>query len=39
MNKLKKDQNFTDKILKEGTHKASEIASKKIKDIKNIIGF
>ena len=39
MNKLKKDQNFTDKILKEGTHKASEIASKKIKNIKNIIGF
>jgi len=39
MNKLKKDQNFTDKILKEGTYKASEIASKKIKDIKNIIGF
>ena len=39
MNKLKNDQNFTDKILKEGTHKASEIASKKIKDIKNIIGF
>ncbi len=39
INKLKKDQSFTDKILKEGTLKASEIASKKIKDVKNIIGF
>jgi len=39
INKLKKDNNFIDKILKEGAEKADKIASKKVKEIKKIIGF
>ncbi len=39
INKLKKDNNFIDKILYEGAEKADKIASKKVKDLKKIIGF
>ena len=39
INKLLKDETFIDKTLKEGSEKANEIAQKKIKDIKKIIGF
>ncbi len=39
INKLKKDNNFIDKILYEGAQKADKIASKKVKDLKKIIGF
>ena len=37
--KLLNDKNYLDKILQEGCIKASEIASKKIKKIHEIIGF
>ena len=37
--KLKTDENFIDEILKKGTLKAGEIASKKIKELKKIVGF
>ena len=33
------DKVFLEKILKDGQHKADEIASKKIKKIKEIVGF
>jgi len=39
INKLLKDENFIDKVLKDGAEKANEIASEKIKNIKKIIGF
>ena len=39
INKLLKDNKFIDDILNEGAQKANEIASKKIKNIKKIIGF
>jgi len=39
INKLQKDNNYIDNILKEGGEKANKIASKKIKEIKKIIGF
>ena len=39
INKLKKDKSYLIKILKEGTHKASEIASKNLKEVKQIVGF
>ncbi len=39
INKLKKDNSFIDKILEEGAEKAEKIASKKVKEIKKIIGF
>ncbi len=39
INKLQKDHNFIDNILKVGSEKAEVIASKKVKDMKNIIGF
>ena len=39
INKLKKDNNFIDKILGDGAEKADKIASKKVKEIKKIIGF
>ena len=39
INKLLKDKIFIDKVLNEGSEKANEIAHKKIKDIKKIIGF
>ena len=37
--KLLKDQDYLDKILSEGFEKADLIASKKIKKIKEIVGF
>lgn len=39
INKLKKDSKFIDKILQDGAEKADKIASKKVKEIKKIIGF
>ena len=39
INKLLKDENFIDKVLRDGAAKASQIASEKIKNIKKIIGF
>ena len=39
MQKLKKDNNFIDKILEEGAVKADKITSKKVKEMKEIIGF
>ena len=37
--KLLKDQSYLDQILLEGVEKADKIASKKIKKIKEIVGF
>ena len=37
--KLLKESDFLDKILIEGSHKANEIASKKLKKIHEIVGF
>ncbi len=39
INKLKKDNEYIDLVLKKGGDKANEIASKKIEEIKKIIGF
>ena len=39
INKLQKDINYIDKILKEGGKKADLIASKKVGEMKKIIGF
>ena len=39
INKLLKDQKFLDEVLKEGANKAEEIAERKIKNIKKILGF
>ena len=39
INKLLKDNNYIDTILKEGSEKANSIASKKIEEMKKIIGF
>ena len=39
INKLQKDISFIDKILKEGSNKADLIASKKVEEMKKIIGF
>ena len=39
INKLKKDKKFIDNVLKEGAEKANEIASKKVEEMKKIIGF
>ena len=39
INKLKKDDNFIDKILEEGAEKADIITSKKVKEMKKIVGF
>ena len=39
INKLKKDSNFIDKILEEGAEKADKITSKKVKEMKKILGF
>ena len=39
INKLKKDNNFIDKILQDGAEKADKITSKKVKEMKKIIGF
>ena len=37
--KLLNDENYLDKILLEGSDKANKIASKKIKKIKDLVGF
>ena len=37
--KLINDQKYLDKVLEEGANKAEEIAGKKIKEMKKIIGF
>ena len=39
INKLQKDNNFIDSILKEGGEKANAYASKKVNEMKKIIGF
>tara|TARA_Y100000741_G_scaffold357997_1_gene336552 strand:+ start:1331 stop:2332 length:1002 start_codon:yes stop_codon:yes gene_type:complete len=39
INKIQKDINYIDSILEEGGKKASLIASKKVKEMKKIIGF
>ena len=39
INKLQKDVNYIDEVLKEGGNKANLIASKKVKEMKEIIGF
>ena len=39
INRLKKDNSFIDKILEDGAEKADKITSKKIKEMKKIIGF
>jgi len=39
INKLQKDISYIDKILEEGGNKANIIASKKVKEMKKIIGF
>ena len=39
INKLKKDNNFIDKILEDGAEKADKITSKKVKEMEKIIGF
>ena len=39
INKLSKDEKFIDQVLTEGAEKASQIASKKINNLKKIIGF
>ena len=37
--KLTNDQGYLDEVLKQGANKAEEIAGKKIKEMKKIIGF
>ena len=39
INRLQKDNNFIDAVVKDGAKKASEIASKKVEELKKIIGF
>ncbi len=39
INKMKNDNTYIDKILKGGAEKAEKIASKKVKEIKKIVGF
>ena len=39
INKLLKESTFIDKVLLEGSEKADAIASKKVKEMKKIIGF
>ena len=39
INKLLKDNSYIDNILKDGGEKANSIASKKVKEMKKIIGF
>ena len=39
INRLQKDNNFIDSVLKEGAEKANTIAQKKVKEMKKIIGF
>ena len=37
--KLLSDRNYIDQILEEGAAKAQDISSKKVKKIKEIVGF
>ena len=37
--KLYKDKEFIDKILNDGAEKANKIASKKVSELKKIVGF
>ena len=39
INKIKEDEKFIDQVLSEGNKNANEISSKKIKNMKKIIGF
>ena len=39
INKLQKDNNFIDSVLSDGAKKASVIASKKVEEMKKIVGF
>ena len=39
INKLQNDINFIDSVLKEGGEKANKIASKKVEEMKKIVGF
>ena len=39
INKLQKDNNYIDNVLKEGGEKANKIASKKVEEMKKIVGF
>ena len=39
INKLLKDNSFIDGVLKEGAEKANKITTKKINEMKKIIGF
>ena len=39
INKLLKDNSYIDNILKDGGEKANSIASKKVRELKKIIGF
>ena len=39
INKLQKDIQFIDKILRDGSERANEIASKKVNELKKIVGF
>ena len=39
INKLQKDNNFIDSVLKQGGEKANKYASKKVEEMKKIIGF
>ena len=39
MNRIQKDKKFVDDVLQKGAEKADQISSKKIKEIKEIIGF
>ena len=39
INRLRKDNNFIDSVLSDGAKKASVIASKKVEEMKKIVGF
>ena len=39
INKLQEDKEFIDKILRDGSERANEIASKKVNKLKKIVGF
>ena len=39
INKLQEDKEFIDKILRDGSERANEIASKKVNELKKIVGF
>ena len=39
INKILQEKSFLEKVLKEGTEKASVIAERNLKEIKNVVGF